>query len=402
MADVSAAAPSRRGRLRATLRESASVTPLELFFDLVFVLALTQCTALMAKEPTPAGIAKGLLVLGVLWWAWVGYAWLTSVVDPEEGIVRIAMFAAMAGLLVAALCVPEAFGESAIVFAVAYGVVRFAQVWLLGMAGAEDPALRRSVVTGLLGSTSLGVVLLVAAAFADGPLQGGLWALALALDMAGPYLFGAEGWKLVPSHFAERHGLIVIIALGESIVAIGVGAEIGVDAGVVAAAVLGIAVAAAQWWLYFDVVALVAERTLSSAPVGREQNEMARDSYSFLHLPMVAGIVLVALGMKKTLGDVDAPLKLVPAAALLGGTTAYLLAHVAFRWRNVHSINRQRLAVAVALLALLPVAVALPALATVGLLAAVLVALIAYEAVRFAEARDRIRHELERAPVGSD
>jgi low temperature requirement protein LtrA len=402
MADVSAAAPSRRGRLRATLRESASVTPLELFFDLVFVLALTQCTALMAKEPTPAGIAKGLLVLGVLWWAWVGYAWLTSVVDPEEGIVRIAMFAAMAGLLVAALCVPEAFGESAIVFAVAYGVVRFAQVWLLGMAGAEDPALRRSVVTGLLGSTSLGVVLLVAAAFADGPLQGGLWALALALDMAGPYLFGAEGWKLVPSHFAERHGLIVIIALGESIVAIGVGAEIGVDAGVVAAAVLGIAVAAAQWWLYFDVVALVAERKLSSAPVGREQNEMARDSYSFLHLPMVAGIVLVALGMKKTLGDVDAPLKLVPAAALLGGTTAYLLAHVAFRWRNVHSLNRQRLAVAVALLALLPVAVALPALATVGLLAAVLVALIAYEAVRFAEARDRIRHELERAPAGSD
>ena len=402
MADVSAAAPSRRGRLRATLRESASVTPLELFFDLVFVLALTQCTALMAKEPTPAGIAKGLLVLGVLWWAWVGYAWLTSVVDPEEGIVRIAMFAAMAGLLVAALCVPEAFGESAIVFAVAYGVVRFAQVWLLGMAGAEDPALRRSVVTGLLGSTSLGVVLLVAAAFADGPLQGGLWALALALDMAGPYLFGAEGWKLVPSHFAERPGLIIIIALGESIVAIGVGAEIGVDAGVVAAAVLGIAVAAAQWWLYFDVVALVAERKLSSAPVGREQNEMARDSYSFLHLPMVAGIVLVALGMKKTLGDVDAPLKLVPAAALLGGTTAYLLAHVAFRWRNVHSLNRQRLAVAGALLALLPVAVALPALATVGLLAAVLVALIAYEAVRFAEARDRIRHELERAPVGSD
>ncbi|HYZ70338.1 MAG TPA: low temperature requirement protein A [Thermoleophilaceae bacterium] len=402
MADVSAAAPSRRGRLRATLRESASVTPLELFFDLVFVLALTQCTALMAKEPTPAGIAKGLLVLGVLWWAWVGYAWLTSVVDPEEGIVRIAMFAAMAGLLVAALCVPEAFGESAIVFAVAYGVVRFAQVWLLGMAGAEDPALRRSVVTGLLGSTSLGVVLLVAAAFADGPLQGGLWALALALDMAGPYLFGAEGWKLVPSHFAERHGLIVIIALGESIVAIGVGAEIGVDAGVVAAAVLGIAVAAAQWWLYFDVVALVAERKLSSAPVGREQNEMARDSYSFLHLPMVAGIVLVALGMKKTLGDVDAPLKLVPAAALLGGTTAYLLAHVAFRWRNVHSLNRQRLAVAVALLALLPVAVALPALATVGLLAAVLVALIAYEAVRFAEARDRVRHELERGSAGSD
>jgi low temperature requirement protein LtrA len=399
---VSTAAPNRPRRLQATMRESSSVTPLELFFDLVFVLALTQCTALMAKEPTPAGIAKGLLVLGVLWWAWVGYAWLTSVVDPEEGIVRIAMFAAMAGLLVAALCVPEAFGESALLFAGAYGVVRFAQVWLLALAGRDDPALRHSVATGLLGSTTVGVALLVAAAFADGPLQGALWALALVLDMAGPYLFGSEGWRLMPSHFAERHGLILIIALGESIVAIGAGAEGGVTAGVAAAAVLGIAIAAAQWWLYFDVVALVAERKLSRAPVGREQNEMARDSYSFLHLPMVAGIVLVALGMKKTLGDVDAPLKLVPAAALLGGTTVYLLAHVSFRWRNVHTLNRQRLAVAIALLALIPMAVALPALITVTVLAAVLVALIAYEAVRFAEARERIRQRLAHEAAGSD
>src|SRR5215208_5048532 len=201
---MTAAPSSRPRRLRATLRESASVTPLELFFDLVFVLALTQCTALMAEEPTWEGLAKGLLVLGVLWWAWVGYAWLTSVVDPEEGVVRLAMFAAMAGLLVVALCVPEAFDRSALLFAVAYGVVRYAQVVLLAMAGRDDAA-----------------------------LQGVLWAAALALDMAGPFLFGSEGWRLMPSPFAERHGLIVIIALGESIVAIGVGSEVGVDAAVV-------------------------------------------------------------------------------------------------------------------------------------------------------------------------
>jgi low temperature requirement protein LtrA len=219
--------------------------------------------------------------------------------------------------------------------------------------------------------------------------------------MAGPLLFGSEGWRLVPGHFAERHGLIVIIALGESIVAIGAASQVGLGAGVVAAAVLGVAVAAAQWWLYFDVVALVAARRLEQAPPGRVQNEMARDSYSFLHLPMVAGIVLVALGMKKTLGDVEKPLALVPAVAALGGTALYLLAHIAFRWRNVHSLNRQRLACAVVLVALVPPALHLPALATVAVLAALLSVLIAYEATRFAEARDRIRHGLERGPAGS-
>ncbi len=203
----------------------------------------------MAEEPTWEGLAKGMLVLGVLWWAWVGYAWLTSVVDPEEGVVRIAMFAAMAALLVVALCVPEAFDESALLFAGAYAVVRLGQILLLGLAGRDDPALRRSVLTGLVGSTTIGVGLLVAAAFSDGALQGVLWAAALLLDMAGPLLFGSEGWRLMPSHFAERHGLILIIALGESIVAIGAGAEFGVTGGVVVAAVVGIAIAAAQWWL---------------------------------------------------------------------------------------------------------------------------------------------------------
>jgi low temperature requirement protein LtrA len=286
---------ARARRLTAVLRQSERVTPLELFFDLVFVLAITQCTALMAAEPTWAGLAKGVLVLGVLWWAWVGYAWLTSVVDPEEGEVRLVMFAAMAALLVVALCVPDAFGDSALLFACAYGVVRGAHIALFLLASRDDPAFRQSVL-GLGGGTALGVGLLIAAAFFDGWLQGGLWVLALLLDMGEPFLFGSEGWRLVPHHFAERHGLIIIIALGESIVAIGIGAEFGVDAGVVVAAILGIAVAAALWWLYFDVVALLAERDLARLE-GRELNERARDAYSYLHFPMVAGIVLLALGL---------------------------------------------------------------------------------------------------------
>ncbi len=372
--------------------------PLELFFDLVFVLAFTQCTALMAADPTWEGLARGLLVLGVLWWAWVGYAWLTSVIDPEEGIVRLAIFASMAALLVVALCVPEAFDDSALLFAGAYGIVRFVQLALFVLASRDVPSLRHSV-NGLAASTAIAVGIIVVAGFTDGAVQGALWALALVLDLGGPFLFGAEGWMLVPGHFAERHALIFIIALGESIVALGVGVVGGVSLGIVVAAVVGTAVAAALWWLYFDVVAIVAGRRLVAATEGRERNELARDSYSFLHLPMVAGVILVALGMKKTLGGVDEPLSVVPAAALLGGAALYLLAHVAFRLRNIATVNRQRLLCAFLLLVLLPVALEIPALATVTMLAAILSILIAYEALRFAEARDRIRHELAQSPA---
>jgi low temperature requirement protein LtrA len=379
--------------ITAALRTEDRVTPLELFFDLVFVLALTQCTALMSRQPTWEGLAKGMLVLGVLWWSWVGYAWLTSVVDPEEGAVRFAIFGAMAGLLVTALCVPHVFDDLALLFACAYAVVRFGQIALFVVASRDDPALRKSV-SGLAVSTAIGVGLLAGASLADGVVQGGLWALALLLDMIGPFFFGADGWKLAPSHFAERHGLIVIIALGESIVAIGVGAQVGVDAGVVAAAVIGVAVAAELWWLYFDIVALVAERRLTNAEKGRQQNDIARDSFSYLHLPMVAGIVLFALGLKKTLAHVDDPLDMVPAVALLGGTALYLFAHVAFRLRNVRRFSTQRLLAGVLLLALIPAAVELPALATLAIVTAVLALLIAYETTRFADLRDRLRHQL--------
>ncbi|EHN10785.1 hypothetical protein PAI11_23370 [Patulibacter medicamentivorans] len=387
-----------RPRVNPVLRgEEARVKPLELFFDLVFVLALTQCTALMADQPTWEGLARGVLILGVLWWSWVGYAWLTSVIDPEEGIVRIVFFVSMAALLVAALSVHDAFGDLGLLFAGMLLIVRASHILLFISCSRDDPDLRRSV-TGLAIGTAVGVGLLVVASFLDGPAQGALWALALLLDMGEPYIFGSEGWKLIPGHFAERHGLIVIIALGESIVAIGVGAENHVDAGIVAAAALGIAVAAALWWAYFDVVALVAERRLHHAAAGKERNEIARDSFSYLHFPMVAGIVLLALGLKKTLGHVDDPLKVVPAFALLGGVALYLLAHVAFRWRNVHRFSSHRLIVALVLLALLPAAVELPALATLAIVTALLVGLIAYETVRFAALRDKMRHELAFEP----
>jgi low temperature requirement protein LtrA len=375
--------------------QEETVTPLELFFDLVFVLVLTQCTALMAADPSWEGIAKGLLVLAVTWWSWVGYAWLTSVVDPEEGDVRLVMFAAMGAFLVVGLCVPGAFDESALVFALAYAVVRIAHIMLFVLASRDDPAFRSSVI-GLAIGTAICAALLVGASAADGTLQGGLWVVAIAFDTIGPYFFGAAGWKLRPHHFAERHGLIIIIALGESIVAIGAGVTGTVDLGIVTAAVLGTAIAAAMWWLYFDVVALVAAKRLAEAKVGREQNEMARDSWSYLHFPMVAGIVLVALGMKKTLGHVEDPLKLVPTAALLGGAALYLLAHVGFRLRNIHTLNSRRLGLAIVLAVLVPIVheLEVPALGTVAILAGSLVGLIVYETHIYGEARARIRNEL--------
>ena len=384
-----------RRRISAVLREEERVTPLELFFDLVFVLALTQCTALMAAVPSWEGLAQALLIMALLWWSWSGYAWLTSVLDPEEGAVRLVMFAAMAAFLVCALCVPTAFDDDALLFAGAYGAVRLAHIGLFALAARDDPELRHSVAT-LAVSTAISVGLLGVASATDDALQGAIWAFAILLDFAGPFFFGAAGWRIMPEHFAERFGLIVIIALGESIVAIGVGTEVGIDAGVVAAAVLGTAGAAALWWLYFDVVVIVATRHLARAKPGLEQNSIGRDSYGYLHFPMIAGIVLGAMGLKKTIGDVEEPLKLVPVVALYGGTAIYLLAHVAFRLRNVRTLNRQRLAVAVLLCALIPVGTEIPSLAALGVLVGLLAALIAYEAIRFSDARDRIRHELAR------
>ncbi|HWJ42177.1 MAG TPA: low temperature requirement protein A [Solirubrobacterales bacterium] len=388
--------PENHGRSRAIRREGERVTPLELFFDLVFVLAITQCTALMSHNQTWEGLAQGLLVLGVLWWAWVGYAWLTSVIDPEADQVRLVIFAAMAAMLIVSLAVPEAFGDLAIVFALGIGFYRLAHIALFFLAGADDKDLFRSVV-GLAVSTAVAVGLLVLASLFDGLAQGALWALAIFLDMAGPYFFGSEGWKLVPGHFAERHGLILIIALGESIVAIGVGASGALDLGIGTAAVLGIFIAAALWWTYFDVVALISARRLGEAEVGREQNELARDSYSYIHLLLVAGIVLIALGLKVTIGHHDEHLHYEAAFALLGGIAVFLVGLVAFRYRHVQTVNRHRLGVAIVLVFLIPVATAIPALVTLAVAEILIWGMIVFENRGYGPGRAEFRREASAA-----
>ena len=385
----------RPSRLGLELRDREIVKPLELLFDLVFVLAFTQCTALMAAQPNWSGIGRGMLVLAVVWWAWVAYAWLTSLIEPEEGPARLVMLAAMASLLIVSLCVPEAFGDRSLAFAVAYGIVRVGHIALYVIVSRDEPDFRRSVLA-YAASTAVLLGLLVEASFVHGGAQATLWAMAVLVDWGVPAFVGVEQWRLAPAHFAERHDLVIIIALGESVVAIGAGATVELTASVTAAAVLGMGLAAALWWLYFDVVALVTKRRLTQASEGRERNALARDSYSYLHFPMVSGIVLGALGLKETLAHVNEPLDGVHAFALLGGTAIYLMAHVALRLRNARTINFERLALALLLLALVAPAVKVDALLTLVALDVLLWATITYETLFvYDERRYRLRHGLE-------
>ena len=387
--------------------EEARVTPIELFFDLVFVFSLTQVTALMAHDLTAHDLVRGLLVLALLWWSWVGYAWLANVVQAEEGLGRVAVFGAMAAMFVLAVTVPEAFSDldggldGPVVVAFAYLAVRVLHLVMFFVLSGDDPGLRRQVwrfTPSVIGSTA---VLLVASQL-DGWAQTLTWVAALIVDYFGTILGGASGWRLrSASHFAERHGLIIIVALGESIVAIGVGvAAVPISWPIIVASVLGLTVAGCLWWAYFDVVSIVAERLLRRAE-GEERARLARDAYSYLHMPMVAGIVLVALGMKKVLEyvggaahhELSDPLPLLPLGALYGGVSLYLLAHSAFKFRTWHKVTGRRVVVAALLGALVAVAAEVPALAALGLLAAVMVAMIATESVQYSEVREQIRHE---------
>jgi low temperature requirement protein LtrA len=386
--------------------EGSSVTTLELFFDLVFVFALTQVTVAMARDMSGTTVLQGLLVFALLWWSWTGYAWLANLVRADEGLARVGLFAAMAAMFVLALAIPEAFHDAPgglpgpVVVAVCYFLFRGLHLLLFHLFAGDDQDLRRQLLRftpAMLGGTGL----LLAAAAAHSRAQLWLWAAALAVDYLGTYLGGARGWRVRSvSHFVERHGLIVIIALGESIVAIGVGvAALPISWPVVAASVLGLTLAGGLWWAYFDVTSQVAEQALAAAPAERRAG-MARDAYSFLHLPLVAGIVLLALGLKKVLeyvGDQQAhaltdPLKGIPLAALVGGVVLYLLAHVAFLRRTTGGINAARLVVALLLIPAGSTFAHLPALAALACLTAAVVALLAVE-YRHAADRDRIRHE---------
>lgn len=366
------------------------VSPLELFFDLVFVFAITQVTTLVSDHATWTGLLEGLAVLALLWWAWSSYAWLTNSVDPEEVLPRLVVFAAMAALIIVSLAVPHAFGADAFAFGLAYASVRALHLALYAFASREDPELRRAIVRLARPALAASGLIVLAAAF-DGAAQAALWIAALLIDYAGVALSGVRGWRVHPGHFVERHAGIIIIALGESIVDIGVGAHNRpLTASLAFAALLGIAISASLWWAYFDVVAPVAERRFRAA-VGLDRVRLARDSYTYLHFPMIAGIIFAAFGIKQVFAGLDRELDAVAATALCGGLALYLVGHIGFRLRNVGTLNVQRCVTAVALLIAIPLATTVPALTALIIVAGLCVGLVSYEALHFAEARARVR-----------
>jgi low temperature requirement protein LtrA len=370
--------------------ERTAVVPLELFFDLVFVFAFTQVSSLLRSDLTWGGVLRAGLLLSLLWWAWSAYAWLTNTLDPEEGGVRMAMLAAIAAMLITSLAAPRAFGREATTFAAAYLVVRALHLVLYGLAGRGDRELFRAVLR-IVPNVLLSGVLLLAASPLHGTAKLACWAVAAAVDYLAPLIGRMHGWRLSPGHFVERFGLVILIALGESVVAIGVGvAGLDLDPGLLTAVLLGITVVACLWWSYFDWVIYVAGLRLAEA-TGTRRATLARDAYSYLHLPMVGGIVLFAFGLEEALHDTNSSLAVVPAFGLVGGIALYFLAHVAFRLRIGGGLGRGRPIAAALLIAFIAAAPHVPAAAALAVVAAVCVALIAYEVLRHREGRAAIR-----------
>ncbi|MGX1772134.1 low temperature requirement protein A [Nocardia brasiliensis] len=396
---------SKRVRLQP-VAEGASVTQLELFFDLVLVFAFTMVTDLAAEETSAKNLLRAFLVLALMWWLWIAYSWLGNVIRADEGFARVAMFTAMGGAFLAALTIPEAFHDMAggwygpLVFAIAYLVVRLVHVCMFWLASAQDAQLRNQVLRWSLGSITIGTTLLVIAAMTEGKVQIALWIAAIAGDYLWTLLAGTD-WRLnSASHFAERYGLIIIVALGESIVSIGIGvAGLPISWPIAVGALLGLAISGLLWWTYFDVAALSIEHELKHAD-GARQIKIARGAYTFWHFPMIVGIIGLSLGLKKVLyyvGDashhtLSDALYGIPLFALYGGVVLYLVALIGAKHYATGAISMPRVITVVLLLALIPLAAALPALISLTMLCAVLAVLTLFETVRFAQPRDQIRH----------
>ena len=369
-----------------------AVTPRELFFDLVFVFAFTQVATLLAADPTFTGIGRGVLVLAALWWAWTAYAWLTNTVDPEDAVVGAALLVALIAMFVGALVVPNVFEEDGVLFGACFLVVVAMHLTLYALAGRGNRDLLAAVLR-LAPWTLLGATLILLAGFTDGA-RTWLWVAGLVSTYVGAGLSGSRGWQLHPSHLAERYGLVLIIALGEAFISIGIGVTgIDIGPGEVVAAILGILVATSFWLAYFDFFTIRGEQLLRNLE-GPARVALARDAYAYAHFPMIVGIVLFAFAMKTIVAHVGDELDSVAAFALCGGSAVYLLTYSAIRIRLQRRLSRGRFTAALVLLLLLPFATMVPALAALALVTGVWVALHAYELVWWREARAESRSAL--------
>jgi low temperature requirement protein LtrA len=358
---------------------------IELFFDLVFVFAFTQVATLITEDTSAAGLARAALVFALVWWAWSAYAWLTNAIDVENVGTRMIVLGAMLASFFMALAIPDAFSDEGGWFAVPYFVVRILQVALY-LWGVRGDAQMTGAVLRLAPWFLVAPTIALAGGFLDDPARTTLWSVSLAIDVVGTLSVARAGFRISPSHFAERYALIVIIALGESIVAVGV-AAVGLerDARFALAVTVAFAGTAAVWWAYFSFVQLAAERALH-AVAPEERGPFARDVYTFLHYPIVLGIVFLAVAGKKTLAAPAEPLSDGGRAVLAVGFALLLLGFVLVRLRAIGRVAWERLgaAIVVVLAVLVLDEVDSLVLATISVLA--LAAALAVEAARFRRA----------------
>jgi low temperature requirement protein LtrA len=357
------------------------VSTLELFFDLVFVFTVTQLTAVLTHDLSWSALGQVMLMLGLIWWMYAGYAWLTNAVSTRGAARRAALLGGMAGYLVLALAIPDAFHGTGLSFGLAYAavVVVHSTLYVRLASNRSAEAIRGIVPFNLL---SAGLVVLGGAL--GGAAQAILWTVAVVLEWITPRLAGRgesqQNFEIAPSHFVERHGLVIIVAVGESVVAIGIGAAgLDVDAELVLVAILGLLLAAGLWWAYFGTDDdEQAERALTDA-AAPERPWMALHGFGMAHFFLLLGIVLVAVGLKKATGHAYDELSYAQALALGGGVAVFLAADVAFR--RVLRLGRSphRAAAAIAALATIPLGAEVAAVAQIGVLAAVLGAALAGE-----------------------
>jgi low temperature requirement protein LtrA len=357
--------------------------PVELLWDLVFVFAVTQVTTLLLQHLSWAGFGRSMLMLLLMWWAWSAFVWAANAQDPESPTLRAALLLALLLIFIVGLTIPKAFGADAILFATSYAGVRFIHLALYADASRRGHA-SWNAIAGFAVTVTVGMGLLILGSFLNEAARITLWTMAAAIDYAGPAWLTRERLRALQrvavAHFAERYGSFVIICLGESIVEIGVGANgRPMNAALVAAVTAGVLITVGLWWTYFDRFAATAAQRL------RDHDDpviAAADGYSYLHLVLVAGIIVFAVGMRLATQDAAATLSEAPRLALTGGVALYLAGHAAFRLRIVRSISYEKLIAAGAVLLLFALSGGLPAWSVAATVSVVVTALCALETSR--------------------
>ena len=369
-------------------RRAERVTTLELFFDLVFVFTITQLTAVLTADPTPRGLARVALMLGVIFWMYGGYAWMTNAVATDRAARRLLLLGGMAAYLVLALGIPRAFSGNDLAFGVAYLVIVSIHTGLYSRTGV--PVTVRALLR--LAPLNLASALLVlAAVVAAGTAAYLLWAAAFALEWVTPLVTGIGGFRIAPAHFVERHGLVVIVALGESIVAIGIGAAgRPVDPALASVALLGLLLAACLWWAYFGGDDARAEQALAAVGEDRRAAVGVR-AFGYWHLPMLLGIIVLAAGLKHAIGHAFDHLDLAHALLLAGGVAVFLAGDVGFRRTLRLGPVGLRAAAAALALATVPLGLGVSALTQLAALLLVLVGALLAESRLATSPADRPR-----------